>query len=343
MPHFRLLASSNLRSTLLGALILLLFLCAYSATAVLRCAHAQQDDFAREARTFSTWYSNISSMFRGLEQVIEHAGELDELSLSLIDDEVDEQFARRMGKRILARGKALLDDETERMSCCLEKPKFKTNRFAQSSRDIAALLPVTRDQTSDLLDDSEALFAAALRGEKIDMALFDKRAIDRAVFMFNATSVALESQRLSMNDPSHPNYHLLSAVVHGNNAMVAILSGDQGEPIGQARRELEDMRKDMGSGRAATWSLRKKIEELPASGSSGSRMLEWLESVIRNFEMSFDVEEDMVEVIYTMSASPKTVSEIELYDKAFLDFDLLNRRRAALEEKRMSLLREFPQ
>ena len=101
MHRSRFLASLGLRSTLLGTLILLLFLCAYSATAVIRCAHAQQDDFAREARTFATWYSNISSMFRGLEQVIEHAGELDEISLSLIDDEIGEQFARQrsMGKK----------------------------------------------------------------------------------------------------------------------------------------------------------------------------------------------------------------------------------------------------
>ncbi len=342
MRQRRSLASSNIRSALLIAPILMLFLCAYSATAALKSAHAQQDDFAREAHTFSTWYSNISSMFRGLEQVIEHAGELDEISLSLIDNEVDEQFARRMGKRILARGKALLDDETERMSCCLEKPQFKSSRFAQSSRDIAALLPVMRDQTSELLNDSEALFVAALRGEQIDMALFDRRAIERVVFMLNATSVTLESQRLSLDDPSHPNYHLLSAVVHGNNAMVAILSGDQGGPRGRARRELEDMRKDIGSGRAATWSLHKKIDELPVSRSSDSRMLEWLESIISNFEASFDVEEDIVEVIYTMSVLPETVSEVDLYDKAFVDFDLLNRRRATLEEKRMSLLREFP-
>ena len=62
----------------------------------------------------------------------------------------------------------------------------------------------------------------------------------------------------------------------------------------------------------------------------------------KNFETSFDVEEGIVEVIYAMSALPETVSEIELYDRTFLDLDLLTRRRVALEEKRMSLLREFP-
>ena len=163
----------------------------------------------------------------------------------------------------------------------------------------------------------------------------------------HAASVALESRRLSMDDPSHPNLIIYCRrsrpVVHGNNAMVAILSGDPFGPKGQARRELEEMRKDIGSGRAATWSLQKKIEELRVSRPSNSRMLEWLESVIKNFETSFDVEEDIVAVIYAMSALPETVSEIELYDRTILDLDLLTRRRVALEEKRMSLLGEFPQ
>ena len=72
-------------------------------------------------------------------------------------------------------------------------------------------------------------------------------------------------------------------------------------------------------------------------------MLEWLESIISNFEKSFDVEEEIVEVIYAMSGSLETTAEIELFDAALLEFDLLSRSRVVLEEKRMSLLRKYPQ
>ena len=325
------------------SLIIFIFLCLFSTTLVLKYAHAQDDEFATEVRAFSAWYSKVNGVFRGLGQVIEAAGELDEISFSLIYGEVDEKFARRMGDRILTRGKTLLDDETEKMKCCLKKPEFESDRFAQSSRDIGALLPLMRDQTSEMLDDSEALFLAALRGEPIDMDLFDMRALDRVLLMLNASSVAIESQRLSMDDPSHPNYYLMSAVVHGNNAIVAILSGDPAGPKEQARRELKEMKQDIEYGRVATWNLQSKIEELQSNRSTDSRMLGWLESVIRNFETSFDVEEEIVEVIYTMNSSLETTTEIESYDRAFSDFDLLSRRRVALEEKRVSLLREFPQ
>ena len=192
MYQSRLLLLLEGHRALLGCIFLSLFLCYFAATAAIQCAHAQNDDFASEARTFSAWYSNINGAFRGLGQVIEVAGELDEISFSLIDGEVNEQFARRMGNRVLTRGKALLDDETDRMNCCLKKPEFESDRFAQSSRDIAALLPLMRDQTSKFLDDSEALFLAALQGEPIDMDLFDKRALDRVVLMLNASSVAIE-------------------------------------------------------------------------------------------------------------------------------------------------------
>ena len=221
----------------------------------------------------SAWLAKISGVYNELFQVIEYAGQVDEVSGALIDGEISKDYALRNGRYFILQARLSYKKTSSEIDCCLSQPKVKTEIFVKAARNLAQYIRTLRDQVRDIIEDTEATFSAAIAEDADTVRRLQLKRVEQFIILLNAENVLLNTQKLITKE-SHPQHSLFLAVISGNRAMTAMLSYLRDFVSGRlptadidasrllVERELLKVEQAVNDGRQATLSWRVRISTM---------------------------------------------------------------------------------
>ena len=331
--------------------ILLLAMSVFVSVASSKNAFTQDNTLAKEAAAFANWGNEVNEIYGQLMEVLKRTASLDETSMALLEGNVTESFARRTGIRILVLAKNDYEKLRKHIDCCLETPNFENRVYSKVAPDTVQFLHLLMSQALGIMQNSSEIFLATLDGDEAVAGQLQAHQFRRWTLLLESENVFIGTQQLLV-DESHPQFSLLSAIAHGNSALVTLLGIFQDNSLDhesveaivsmiRVEQEVLRMKRVINDGRKTVLNWYSTIDELRSENVAQIGMIRALEGIMENYAESFDVEEEIAGRIGAMTKidiSSTSPTADNIVETEFLAIELLADRRMALQSLRLKFL-----
>jgi hypothetical protein len=289
-----------------------------------------------KAAKFFTEYSRAYNELMAAMTVI---GELDDLTLSLEQEEVTSDYAKQKQRELKIKYATIMM-EYNSLFPRIKISKYTSKVFTELTKSTISYIPSLKQDLELMYVEGENYINQVILGNDIDINHFYARRLSRYVKIMESENVLMRGSIISAKT-SHPQYHLTSIVVFANEYLITILSTavnifetgstEQLSQLEDANVQLRKAYSALEVGRAnnkKTFIGTKKIAKRKG-------LTELYKEAQENYSQSFDVEEAILNLLKGLSA--EGFQSDDAWDKLEM-VDPLVTRRLRLQEERASIL-----
>lgn len=310
-----------------------------------------------EFRTAIDWINQSKQVLDNYYRVYANSALVDEVSESLIANEVTENFAVRQGTSLLQSIRSEFDNVKEAHAKLLPPPELSDNSMRRFIEIHVELLRTLQRDVERAIDVSQEILLAAIEGDVHASDRLAQRQLDQFIAMLHNENrmISLASANIKQ---SHPQNKLQESVMASNSAMISIMQylktsqqGDLefGRHFAHARNMLNEAELHLRSGNKLAKKMKNDFRIQASDSMEEKRTKKILIEMLDTYPESIDNEKKIIDIVYILMDSIEL--SVENMDSSFVDnlemhgtileFERLVDERLRLDRERTALATAF--